>query len=159
MQGLSAQQYATAGQNAAAQNAASSQANAGLIAANAQNANAYNAASQFNLSNQQQNNQFNAGLNQSGQVAGISGSQSLLNNAYGYATNQDNAAINRATQVNGLLAPYMSMGGSTSSPVYQNTAGNILGGAAAGLGLYNQFRQTGSNTTTPNAQNITPWSG
>lgn len=164
LQNLSGQQYGVASQNAAAQNAASAQANAGLISANAQNAAAYNGASQFNLSNQQQNNQFNAGLNQSGQIAGMAGSSNLLNNAYSYAQNQENQGINRATQVNGLLAHYLGMGGSTTSSqqLPNNTGANILGGATAGLGLFNTAKNSGFFDgwgSNPGAQNIMPWSG
>lgn len=157
MQGLSGQQYGVASQNAALSQAARTQ-----------NQNVELNATQFNAGQQQQSNQFNASqqgqtnaLNSQNHQAGLAGMGGLLSNASGYATNQDNSGINRATQVNGLLSPYLSLGGSTSSPIYQNTGANLLGGAAAGLGLYEKFNNASNSTTpnTPNAQNITPWSG
>jgi hypothetical protein len=88
---------------------------------------------QNNLANQQaqlatnaQNN--GAVLGGAGLLGGLSGS------AYGTATNNQNYGINRAGQVNGLLTPYLGATGSntTSQPLYQNTAGNVLGGAMMG---------------------------
>ena len=127
-----------------------------------------------NQSAQQQNGQFNAGLqqqtglaNQSAQLqtnglnstnqqAGLGALSGLLSNAYGYAQNQDNYAINRAGQINGILGPYLGAGGSTNTtqPYASNTAANILGGATAGLGLYNGIRNAYG---TPNAQNVQPY--
>lgn len=129
-----------------------------------------NQIQQANLANQalsQQNNQFNAGLgnqtslanlqamlgtnslNSANQATGMQGLSGLLGQIYGIGQNQDNFNINRAQQVNSLLAPYLSANSSstTSSPIYQNTAGNILGGAAGALGLYNQFKGLGGGST------------
>lgn len=131
LQGLSGQQYGTASQNA---NLAQQ--------ANLQNQQLANNTSQFNSAQESKNNQFNAGLSSQNQQAGLAGLSGLLSNLYGYANNQNNYDINRASQVNGLLAPYLSLGGSTTSsqPYYQNTGANILGGATAGLGLYNGIK-------------------
>lgn len=161
------------GQNASSQNATlgqqNNQFNAGLTQSN----------NQFNTGLQQQNNQFNTGalnnngqfnagllqqaagnnldaqqrtssLNSANQLGGIGASGGLLSQALGTATNQDNYALNRATQTNGLLAPYLTRNGAQSQPVYQNTAGNVLGGAMAGLGLYNQFKGASSAGGTNN---------
>lgn len=140
-QGLGAQQYGVAAQNA-------SQAQQTELA---------------NKSQYQQNNQFNAGLQQDAahqnvnaqlstdqlntgrQTAGIAANSGLLSGAYTAGQNQDNHALNQATQVNGLLQPYLAKPGTQVQPMYQgSTAGGLLGGAAAGLGLYNQFKQAGS---------------
>lgn len=146
LQGLSGQQYATAQQNSAQQQQA-----------NLANANSFNQAAQFNLGNMQQTNLANAQLqantnqlNSSNSIAGIGALGGVLNTAYNGAQNQDNAQINRATQVNGLLSPYLTSGGTqtSSTPYYSNTAGNVLGGATAGLGLYNQLSGSGSNKST-----------
>lgn len=142
LQGLSAQQYGTAAQNA------------NLVQqANLQNQQLANNTSQFNSAQEAKNNQFNAGLSSQNQQAGLAGLSGLLSNLYGYANNQNNYALNQASQVNGLLAPYLSLGGTTvsSSPYYSNTAGNILGGASAGLGLYNGIKNTFGNSSTPSS--------
>lgn len=124
-QGLSAQQYGVAQQNASMQQQ----------------------ANQANMQSQLSTNQ----LNQAGTVAGMGGMGGLLGQASAGATNQDNLALNKASQMNGLLAPYLSANsGSTSSqPYYQNTAGNMVSGAAAGLGLYNQFKDSFGSTPPP----------
>jgi len=137
-------------------------------AANRQNANLANQAAGNNASNfnagqqqqasilnsqmQQQNNQFNAGmqqqnnqLNQQGQLGGLGALSGLLSSVNGYGNAADNYQLNRASQVNGLLAPYLSMGGSStqSQPLYTNPGANILGGASAGLGLYGTLKNLG----------------
>lgn len=161
LQGLSAQQYGVASQNAAQ-----------AQAARTQNQNVELNATQFNAGQQQNSNQFNASLqgqtnalNSNNQQAGLAGLSGVLGSAYGYAQNQENQGINRATQVNGLLAPYLGMGGSTTSSqqLPNNTGANILGGATAGLGLFNTAKNSGFfdgwGSSTPSAQNIMPWSG
>lgn len=127
-QGLSGQQYGVAGQNANLQQGAN-QANLG-------------AATQTN------------GQNQAGLVAGSGQLGGLLSGAGAGAANQGNFDLNKASQVNGLLAPYLSANsGSTSSqPIYTNPTGNALGGAAAGLGLYNQLNGAFGNSTMPFVQ-------
>lgn len=137
-QGLGAQQYGVAQQDSAQ-------------------------AQQAELANKslyQNNNQFNAGLQQDAahgnlaanlstdqlntqrQVQGIAANSGLLGTAAAAGQNQDSYALNQAGKVNSLLAPYLGQvpGSSTSSqPLYSNTAGNMLGGAAAGLSLGKQF--------------------
>jgi hypothetical protein len=127
-QGLGAQQYGVAGQNAALGQASQF--------ANQQ---AGNNASQFAASQVQNANQFNAGLqmqqNQLNNSAALGGAGLLsgLNGlAYGTATNADNYGINRATQVNGLLAPYLGANstttrtGSETTPIYENRGQSFL---------------------------------
>lgn len=115
-QGLGAQQYGVAGQNAGFQQ-------------------------QANLSNQNNQLQTNQ-MNIANQQAGMSNLSGIIGGAYTNGQNQDNRALNQATQVNGLLQPYLAKPGTAVQPAYQSsTAGSILGGAAAGLGLYNQFNQ------------------
>jgi hypothetical protein len=125
---------------------------------------------QFNAGSQNQIGQFNAGaqnqtslanlqaqqgtnsLNSANQATGLGALSGLLGQAYGYGQNQDNYALNRAGQTNSLLAPYLSANSSsnTQTPVYSNPGGNILGTAAAGLGLYNQFANIGNSGSNSN---------
>lgn len=133
--------------------------------AQAQQANMQNASmqQQVNLANLQSQIGTNA-LNSANTATGIGLQGGLLGQAYNYATANDAYDRTKLGQITGILSPFSGMGGSTSatSPYYSNTAGNLLGGAAAGLGLYNQYNNasnSGSYNATPNAQNITPWSG
>ena len=122
-QGLGAQQYGVASQNASMQQQAA-QANADRT----------QGANQANLGAQLSTNSLNSANTQ----AGINGVGGILSNATGQAQNQDGYALHQAQGVNSLLSPYLGQvpGSSTSSqPLYQNTAGNILGGATAGVGL------------------------
>lgn len=146
-QGLGAQQYGVAQQNAQTKNQAEFM-NVGQVNQNHQN----------NAQMQQQTNMANLGaeqqqnsLNQNGQLAGAGLLSGQLGTAYGVGTNHDNYGLNKAQQTNGLLAPYLGQGGSTvnSQPMHQNTAGAMFGGALGGLGLYNQFKNsaTGGGTT------------
>lgn len=132
--------------------------NAGQFNANAANAGAqFNANSannnaQFNASAANNNAQFNAGLGQqinlanlqaqlgtnnlnSSNVATGSGLLGgLMANAYNGAAAQDAYGLDKAGKVNGLLAPYLNANSSSteSKPLYENTAGNMLGGALMG---------------------------
>ncbi len=136
---LSGQQYGVGSQDAATKNAAEfgnvnqvldiQKSQAGLN-------------QQTNLANMQSQQQNNA-LNQNGTQAGIGALGGLLGSAYNVGQNQDSYALNQASKVNGLLSPYMGVNGSstTTQPLYDNKAGSYLGGAMAGLSLYNQFRQ------------------
>lgn len=165
-QGLSGQQYGAASQNASmAQQAQLANQNASNSASQlyAQNA---QAASLANAQLGQNNNQFNASQqaqannqNTSAALAGSGLLSSMLQQQGTNTSNWNNYGLNQAGQISGLLSPYAGVNGSssTSSPTYSNTAGNLLGGAAAGLGLYNQFRNSGNTYNgTPNAQNIAP---
>lgn len=151
-----AQQAALANQAAQQQ---TNLANAGL----AQQANTTNqgAQQQTSLANLQAQLGTNS-LNSANQATGLGALSGVLGNAYGYAQNQDNFALNRAGQTNSLLAPYLSANSSssTNTPLYSNPGGNILGGAAAGLGLYNQFANlgggSGSSNTGFNTFNVSP---
>ena len=112
-----------------------------------------------NLNNQQAANQYNANalfnmaqLNSQNKIAGTNLLSNLVNQQYTFANNQNDYDVNRASKVNGLLAPYMSANSSStsSSPIYQNTGANLLGGAMAGLQLYKQFNAgNGGNNGTP----------
>lgn len=138
-QGLGAQQYGVASQNAtmAQQTAA---ANAGFAQQAAQN-------------NQQAQLGTNA-QNQAGTVAGMGGINGLLAGAAGQAQNQDAYSLNQAGKVNSLLSPYLGQvpgSSTTSQPLYENRAGNMLGGAAAGLGLYNQYKNAFGSSSVPSS--------
>jgi len=77
----------------------------------------------------------------------------LASGSYNTSNSAGNYGLNQIGQVNALLAPYLSLGGSTTSntPLYNNTGANLLGSAAAGLGLYNQFRQSQNNGAGSNS--------
>lgn len=114
-QGLGGQQYGVASQDAAARQAAD-------IA---------------NINAKLSTNALGANVQQQG----ISNLGGLLGSAYNVGQNQDQYALNQAGKVNSLIAPYLSTNASstTSQPLYQNTMGNILGGATAGLGIAKQI--------------------
>lgn len=171
LQGLSNQQYGVAGQNAGFQQqanqqyAANQQDTSKTNQAMLQNNNQFNAGlqqqtalanqaaqQQANLANQSSQQGANS-LNSANQATGLGALSGLLGQAYGYGQNQDNFALNRAGQVNSLLAPYLSANSSssTNTPLYSNPGGNILGGAAAGLGLYNQFANLGGGSSGGNS--------
>jgi hypothetical protein len=150
-------------------NQANNQFNANLGQSNNQfNAGALNQGGQFNASLGQQANLANLqaqlgtnSLNSANQATGLGALSGLLGQAYGYGQNQDNFALNRAQQMNSLLAPYLSANSSSNinAPLYSNPGGNILGGAAAGLGLYNQFANlggSGNSNTGYNTFNVSP---
>jgi hypothetical protein len=150
MQNLSGSQYGVASQNAAAQNAAASQ-NAGI----ANNAEAMNVdrTNNVNADWARRNDAAqvqNQGATMQGATigAGLLGGQ--LAGAAGAGTNQDNYDLNRATQTNGLLQPYILKNNNVpaAQPVYSNTGGAALGGAMAGLGIYNQFKQPAQQQQT-----------
>lgn len=132
-QGLGAQQYGVAQQNAATKNAAEF-----MNVGNVQQNNMANLQAQ--LATNAQNN--GAALGGAGLLGGLGSS------AYGAATNNQNYGINRATQVNGLLAPYLSANSSSTNtqPLYQSTAGNVLGGAMLGGQLGSMFGGGGTSS-------------
>lgn len=140
---LSGQQYGVAAQNAQlAQQAAL--ANQAAAAANADRNLRRDTANQGAVL---QTNQQNDARN----IAGVGLSSGLLGQAANYVTQGNNADLNRLGQVSGILNPYLNVGATSTTtttgsgtgqpqPVYQNTGANVLGGAAAGLGLFNQFK-------------------
>jgi hypothetical protein len=150
---LSGQQYGVAGQNAAFRQ----QANLGNadtdLRAQLANQNAGNnftlsnrdALNQFGLANQGAQLQTNAQNNAAG-IAGAGSLQGMLSLLSSYGNASDNFGINRAGQVNELLRPYMTANQTTIStqPNYTNNASSAVGGALAGLNLYNQFFGKGS---------------
>lgn len=116
-------------------------------------------AQQSNLANQaanQSTQQFNAGainntnaLNSANQIAGLQAGSNILGSAYNYANANDNYALNHASQAAGALAPFTGAGASSTSsnPYYTNPLGNAVGGATAGLGLYNAYQNANKNTS------------
>jgi hypothetical protein len=158
-----ANQQSTNSANANAQNQFALQNNANLQNTNQFNASAANQNSMFNAGNQQQANAANMNaqqqtnqLNSQNQVTGIGLSSGLLGQAYGYNQNANNQELNRVGTVSGLLQPYAGKGSPISvpnqAPVYNNAVGSAIGGATAGLGLYNAFN-TPSSTTNFTAAN------
>lgn len=149
-QGLGAQQYGVAQQDAATKNAAEFM-NVGRVndnqaatAAMGQQTNLANLGTQqqTNLANLGANQQTNQ-LNQSGKLVGTGLLSGQLSGAYGVGQNQDGYALNQASQVNSLLSPYLNKNGNSAvaQPLYSNTGAGLLGGAAAGLGMYNMYKQ------------------
>lgn len=155
LQNLSGQQYNTAltqaqlNQQAAAANAAARQA--------------------------ADNTNVNAGLatqaqNQAGNIAGQQGLSNLLSFANQASNVSNNANINRLGQLGGLVSPFLGVNssvtnngtttGAATQPLYQNTAGNILGGALTGVSLLNQFGNLSKPSTgfgSTGATNTNPW--
>lgn len=140
-QGLSGQQYANAFKNADIQNQAEFM-----------NVGTHNDVLKTNAQLTQQNNQFNAGLQQQ---AGLANQQSqlttnqqnknsnlagagLLSGLLGGAANtvnaNDNWNLGRAGQVNSLIGSLIH-GAPTQNPVASNSGAAALGGGLAGLGL------------------------
>lgn len=136
-QGLGAQQYGLAQQDAQTKNQAEFM-----------NVGAVNDVSRFNA---QQSN-----VNK---LAGLGAQQGLLGQTVGAATTQDQYGLQKAGMTNGLLAPYLSQTPQQQQPLTQNTGGNVLGGAMAGLGLYNQFKNASKpdNGYGSAASNVNPW--
>lgn len=158
-----ANQQSTNAANANAQNQFALQNNANLQNTNQFNAAAANQNSMFNAGNQQAANAANMNsqnqtnqLNSQNQVTGIGLSSGLLGQAYGYNQTANNQDLNRIGTVSGLLQPYAGKGSPISvpnqTPVYNNAIGSAIGGATAGLGLYNAFN-TPSSTTNFTAAN------
>lgn len=170
-QGLGAQQYGVASQNAqlAQQANMANQAlgtNMSQFAAQqgqaAQLANAQlgQQNNQFNAQMQQQNNALNTNRAQTG-MAGLSG---LLGQAYQQAGNQDNYLINRAQQVNGLLSPYLNKTAvPQAAPTYANSSSAGLGGALMGMqlgqGLMSMFNGGGGGVGGFTGANGSPFTG
>ncbi|HEY1180801.1 MAG TPA: hypothetical protein VGE56_00740 [Rhodocyclaceae bacterium] len=136
-QGLGAQQYGVAQQDAATKNAAEFM-NVGQFNQNiANNAQMQQQTNLANLNAQQGQNQ----LNQAGKIAGAGLLSGQMGQAYQYGTANQDYALNRAQQVNGLLSPYLSSNPPQQIAPQSSVGGSALGGAMAGLGLYNQFNQ------------------
>jgi len=156
LQGLSGQQYGVASQDAqlAQQAALSNQQNA------QQNANRNLARDTANQSAILQTNQQNDARN----IAGTGLSSGLLGQASNYVNQGNNLDVNRIAQVGSILGPLLNIGATSTSattgsgtgqPFYQNTGANLLGGAAAGLGLYGQFKNLfGGGGTTGSLPNM-----
>jgi hypothetical protein len=144
MSGLGAQQYGVASQNASMD----------------QQARLANAQSQLGTNS----------LNSSNTQAGIGASSGLLNQAYGYGGSRDMYDLNKAGAMNGLLQPYLSKNPVPTQiqPAYNNSGSAALGGAMAGVGMYNQLSGAfggtggnynswlGSNAGAMNSQGMTP---
>lgn len=142
-QGLGAQQYGVAQQNAAMQQQANLQAQS-LNAARA----SQNSAQQQQAYNRNTDTYNNVdAINAQAMLQGANLLGSLGSGSYNTSNSAGNYGLNQISQVNSLLSPYLSLGGSssTTTPLYSNTGANLIGGAAAGLSLYNQFRNMNNN--------------
>lgn len=133
---LSGQQYGTASQNAAMEQQAALANQNAFQNSETTNAGLRQATNAANLQAQLANNQ----LESQNIAAGAGLSSALLNQAYGYGQNNSNAAFNRLTQGTSALSPFTGLGTqTTNTPYYTNSGASALGGAAAGLSLFNQF--------------------
>ncbi|MBC3910844.1 hypothetical protein [Undibacterium umbellatum] len=132
---------------------------AALNAANAMQYGGNQQMNMANLNNKQGANQYNAGalfnmdqLNSQNKATGAGLLSNLANQQYGYANNQNDYALNQAGKINNLISPYANLGSTQTStgttPVYQNTGANILGGAMAGAQLFKQFGGIFSGTNS-----------
>lgn len=111
---------------------------AGTQATNLANAGFNQGAASSNLQSQLGTNTLNSNNTQ----AGINATGGLLSGAYGTAQAADAYDLNKTGKVAGLLGPYVNANATqtNTNPLYTNTAGNVLGGVTAGLGIYNAFR-------------------
>lgn len=156
-QGLGAQQYGVASQNAALQqqtNLANQQAQQQAVLANqgtalSQGTTNANLQQGVNLANLQshlntiaQNDQRNA--------TGIGLSSGLLGQAAQYGQTAANADWQKLLQGSGALGQYGGLGGSQtqSSPYYTNPTANALSGATGALSLYNMLNGNNSSGST-----------
>lgn len=133
-QGLGAQQYGVAQQDAATKNAAEFM-NVGNLFD----------VSKTNAGLAQQNQQFNAGMehstnaqNNNSRLAGSGLLSGLLGQAGANVNANDNWSLTRALDVNRLLQPYLSSA-PTQNPVSSNSGAAALGGGLAGLSLGNSL--------------------
>lgn len=138
-QGLGAQQYGLASQNASNQQQA-----------NLANQNAFQNAETTNAGLRQGTNSANLaaqlqtiGQNDQRNTAGIGLSSALLGQANNIGNASSTADWQKLLQGTNAIGGLSGMNGSSTSsqPYFTNTAGNALGGAAAGLGLYNAYNK------------------
>lgn len=138
-QGLSAQQYGVAGQNAANNQQAGLANQSAFQNAETTNAGLRQGTNSANLAAQLQT----IGQNDQRNTAGIGLSSALLGQANNIGNTSSTADWQKLLQGTGAIGGLSGMGGSStnSQPYFTNTAGNALGGAAAGLGLYNAYNK------------------
>lgn len=142
-QGLGAQQYGVAQQNAQLDQASQ--------LANQQVGNNYNFA------NQQAQLTTN-GQNNSAAAAGGGLLGGMLGQLYGVGQNQNNYQLSQYQGINSLLAPYLNANATTTTkstatqPIYSNPASSLLGG----LGLFSGLLGGGSGSTALSQLQNTP---
>lgn len=80
-------------------------------------------------------------VNSGNQIAGINATSGLLGQLYGIGTNNDAYAGQKLAQTSGLLSPYTGLGSTQTqtTPLYNNPAAGILGGALGGAGLWSMY--------------------
>lgn len=137
-QQLGGQQYQTALTQAQLNNQMASQNSAQAQQTNAQNAAMYQ---QTNLANQQAQLSSNQ-LNSANLATGAGLQSGLLGQAYNYGTANDAYDRTKLGQIAGTLGQFTGYGGSSSNsqPYFTNPIGGAIGGATAGLGLYNAYK-------------------
>jgi hypothetical protein len=92
-----------------------------------------------NINSQLQTNNQNA----QNRATGIGLSSGLLGQAVNFGNQSANADVSRLGAITGALAPFTGLNQTQTQPAYQNTAGNVIGGALGGLSLFNQFKGMG----------------
>lgn len=142
-QGLGAQQYGVAQQNTAYQQQAQMQNVQNSLDVSKTNAGLAQNNQQFNAGLQQQNN----AQNNSSNLAGAGLLSGLLGQASGQVNANDSWKLNQAQGVNSLLAPYLSANSSQTNtqPLYNSPVGNAVGGAMLGGQLAGLFGGGGTD--------------
>lgn len=99
-------------------------------------------------------------LNSANRATGLQANSGLLGSIYGYAGANDSYNINRTGQISGLLTPYTGLGAvaSQTTPLYSNPISTAIGGATAGLGLYNAYNQATNGNNNNFLQNNSAFS-
>jgi len=144
-QGLGAQQYGVASQDANTRNQAEFMNVGNLFDASKTNSGMAQQSNQFNAGLQQQaglaNQQAQLSTNAQNNSAGLAGAgllAGMTSQASGQVNANDQWKLNQTSAVNSILQPYLS-GMPTQQPVYSNTAGAAVGGGLAGLQFGSQL--------------------
>lgn len=145
-QQLGGQQYQTALTQAQMDNQMASQNSAQAQQTNSQNAGMYQ---QTNLANQQAQLASNQ-LNSANTATGVGLQSGLLGSAYNYGTANDAYDRTKLGQIAGTVGQFTGYGGSSSNtqPYFTNPFGSAVGGATAGLGLYNAYKNAGGGSSS-----------
>ncbi|MFM0102003.1 hypothetical protein PQR01_00445 [Paraburkholderia rhynchosiae] len=81
-------------------------------------------------------------LNSANALGAMSQIGNLTGQVYNYGNAQNAYPYWQTQQVTNMLSPFTGLGGQTSqtTPYFTNPVGNAIGGATAGLGLYNAYQ-------------------
>ena len=118
------------------------------------NAGIYGGAYQSGLNNMLQASSLAPSNNQAN-LSNIGAVNAAGNQQQAYQQQVNNQPLTNMQSYQGLIGGNMGSQTSQSTPYYQNTAGNILGGALAGNQLYNQFNNSQQANANQGALNFT----